>query len=99
MRHCVIGNSNVLLLRGSGAAVCCCSGAAHFLNSPSVADEGGKSVCADLFTGGNTQCKCYIIDRNTGAGFDYPNAITVILNRVAAAVGMAPSAKAEPQPK
>jgi hypothetical protein len=30
----------------------------------------------------------YVIDRNTGAGFDYPNSITVVLARIANAIGV-----------
>lgn len=33
----------------------------------------------------------YIVDRNTGAGFDYPTNITVILKKIEAAVGIAPA--------
>ncbi len=29
----------------------------------------------------------YVVDRNTGAGFDYPNSITVMMNRISAAIG------------
>jgi hypothetical protein len=31
----------------------------------------------------------YIVDRNTGAGFDYPNTITVFLNKMASTVSPA----------
>jgi hypothetical protein len=31
----------------------------------------------------------YIVDRNTGAGFDYPNSITVFLNKMASTVSPA----------
>jgi len=29
----------------------------------------------------------YVVDRNTGAGFDYQNSITVFLNKVSSAIG------------
>lgn len=40
----------------------------------------------------------YVIDRNTGAGFDYPNSITVVLTRIANAIGIStvPSTEAKP---
>lgn len=33
----------------------------------------------------------YVIDRNTGAGFDYPNSVTVVLARIADAIGLSGS--------
>jgi hypothetical protein len=45
---------------------------------------------ANIIAGGGIG---YVVDRNTGAGFDYPNSITVFLNRVSSAV----SSNAEPQ--
>jgi hypothetical protein len=36
----------------------------------------------------------YIVDRNTGAGFDYPSNITIMLKKAEAAVGLAPAAPA-----
>lgn len=65
--------------------------------SENLVSKSNGSVWGNIIAGGGIG---YIIDRNTGAGFDYPNAITVVLNKVAAAIGMAPAAKvAEPQAK
>ena len=42
----------------------------------------------------------YIVDRNTGAGFDYPNSITVILHKLGEAVGISSAdAKVDPANK
>jgi hypothetical protein len=38
---------------------------------------------ANIIAGGGIG---YVVDRNTGAGFDYPNSITVFLNKVSAAI-------------
>lgn len=45
---------------------------------------------ANIIAGGGIG---YIVDRNTGAGFDYPNSITVFLNKVSAAVGLSSEIK------
>lgn len=31
----------------------------------------------------------YLVDRNTGAGFNYPDSITVVLRKIGEAVGLA----------
>jgi hypothetical protein len=53
-----------------------------------VVSKSNGAVWGNIIAGGGIG---YIVDRNTGAGFDYPNSITVVLNRIAAAVGLVPS--------
>ncbi len=53
-----------------------------------LVSKSNGAVWGNIIAGGGIG---YIIDRNTGAGFDYPNTVTVILNRMAAAIGLSPS--------
>lgn len=38
----------------------------------------------------------YVVDRSNGAGFDYPNTITVVLHKIGEAIGLTTSPKATP---
>jgi hypothetical protein len=50
-----------------------------------LVSKNNGAVWANILAGGGIG---YIVDRNTGAGFDYPNTIIVVINRMAAAVGL-----------
>jgi hypothetical protein len=50
-----------------------------------LVSKSNGAVWGNIIAGGGIG---YIIDRNTGAGFDYPNVVTVILTKMAAAVGL-----------
>jgi len=50
-----------------------------------VVSKSNGSVWGNIIAGGGIG---YIVDRSTGAGFDYPNTITVILHKLGAAVGI-----------
>jgi len=53
-----------------------------------LVSKSNGSVWGNILLGGGIG---YIVDRNTGAGFDYPNSVTVVLSRVAAAIGLTSS--------
>lgn len=62
-----------------------------------VVSKSNGAVWGNILIGGGIG---YVIDRNTGAGFDYPNSITVAVRKVAEAVGLiAPTAVAEADAK
>jgi hypothetical protein len=48
-----------------------------------VVSKAQGMLWANIIAGGGIG---YVVDRNTGAGFDYPNSITVFLNKVSAAI-------------
>jgi hypothetical protein len=48
-----------------------------------VVSKAQGMLWANIVAGGGIG---YVVDRNTGAGFDYPNSITVFLNKVSAAI-------------
>jgi hypothetical protein len=52
-----------------------------------VVSKSNGSVWGNILAGGGIG---YIVDRNTGAGFDYPNTITVVLKKLGDALGATP---------
>ena len=50
-----------------------------------VVSKSNGGVWGNILAGGPIG---YVVDRNTGAGFDYPNSITVALRLISEAVGM-----------
>jgi hypothetical protein len=61
-----------------------------------LVSKNNGAVWGNILAGGGIG---YIIDRNTGAGFDYPNSITVVLTRIANALGMTPAVSAQVKPE
>lgn len=51
-----------------------------------IVSKSNGAVWGNIIAGGGIG---YIIDRNTGAGFDYPNSITVVLRKIGKVVGLA----------
>lgn len=56
-----------------------------------VVSKSNGSVWGNIILGGGIG---YIVDRNTGAGFDYPNTITIMMRKIGDAVGVS-SAQSE----
>ncbi|MBV5347520.1 hypothetical protein JZU46_04815 [bacterium] len=56
-----------------------------------LVSKSNGAVWGNIILGGGIG---YIVDRNTGAGFDYPNSVTVVLNKIAAAIGLTTSSAA-----
>ena len=50
-----------------------------------IVSKSNGAVWGNIILGGGIG---YIVDRNTGAGFDYPNTITVILRKIGETVGL-----------
>lgn len=55
-----------------------------------VVSKAQGMLWANIIAGGGIG---YVVDRNTGAGFDYPNSITVFLNKVSAAISSSTEAQ------
>jgi hypothetical protein len=49
-----------------------------------LVSKAAGMLWANILAGGGIG---YVVDRNTGAGFDYPNSIPVMMNRISAAIG------------
>ena len=60
-----------------------------------VVSKANGGVWGNILAGGLIG---YAIDRNSGAGFDYPQSITVVMRKVGEALGIVPPAPATPQP-
>lgn len=60
-----------------------------------LVSKNNGAVWGNILAGGGIG---YIIDRNTGAGFDYPNSLTVVLSRIADALGLSPASSAQAKP-
>jgi hypothetical protein len=54
-----------------------------------VVSKANGSVWGNILAGGGIG---YVVDRNTGAGFDYPNSITVMLKKIGEVVGLTDAA-------
>ena len=50
-----------------------------------LVSKNNGAVWGNILAGGGIG---YIVDRSTGAGFDYPNTVIVVLNKMAAAIGL-----------
>jgi len=57
-----------------------------------VVSKSNGAVWGNILAGGGIG---YIVDRQTGAGFDYPPTITVMLRKIGEAVGMIPAPQAK----
>ena len=50
-----------------------------------LVSKSNGAVWGNIIAGGGIG---YIVDRNTGAGFDYPNTVIVVVNKMATAIGL-----------
>lgn len=69
-----------------------CKKGTELTGQGNVVSKANGGVWGNIILGGGVG---YIVDRNTGAGFDYPTAITVMLNRLGEAVGLSTKAGVE----
>ena len=80
---------SVTIHKSTGDLAVDCSKDANTHGHETVVSKSNGAVWGNIIAGGGIG---YIVDRNTGAGFDYPNSITVMLRKIGEAVGLtAPS--------
>ena len=53
-----------------------------------IVSKSNGGVWGNILAGGPIG---YVVDRNNGAGFDYPTSVTVVLTRIANAIGLSNS--------
>lgn len=53
--------------------------------SENLVSKSNGAVWGNIIAGGGIG---YIVDRSTGAGFDYPNTVIVVVNKMATAIGL-----------
>lgn len=54
-----------------------------------IVSKANGGVWGNILAGGVVG---YVVDRNTGAGFDYPSTIVVVLRKIGEAIGLTPPA-------
>ena len=57
----------------------------NIMGHETIVSKSNGAVWGNIILGGGIG---YVVDRNTGAGFDYPNSITVMLRKMGEAVGL-----------
>ncbi|MEH6502812.1 MAG: hypothetical protein V7682_02800 [Cycloclasticus sp.] len=62
-----------------------CTKDGYIAGNETVVSKSNTAVWGNILIGGGIG---YIVDRNTGAGFNYPNSITVMLRKMGDAVGL-----------
>lgn len=78
---------SVTVNKSTGDMAVDCKKEVNLAGQEMVVSKANGSVWGNIILGGGIG---YIVDRNTGAGFDYPNSITVFLKQMGEAVGLAP---------
>lgn len=76
---------SVTVQKSTGDLSVDCAKDTNMAGHETVVSKSNTAVWGNIIAGGGIG---YIIDRNTGAGFDYPNSITVILHKMGEAVGL-----------
>ena len=77
---------SVTVNKSTGDMAVDCVKDANIVGHETVVSKSNGAVWGNIILGGGIG---YIVDRNTGAGFDYPNTITVMLRKIGEAVGLA----------
>ena len=81
----------VTVHKSTGDMAVDCAKDGTLIGRDTAVSKANGSVWGNIIVGGGIG---YIIDRNTGAGFDYPNTITVVMRKIGEAVGLT---QAEPK--
>jgi hypothetical protein len=84
---------SVTINKSTGDLTVECKKEGNLAGHEMVVSKANGSVWGNIILGGGIG---YIVDRNTGAGFDYPNSITVFLLRMGEALGLAPTTTQAP---
>lgn len=81
----VTSPGSVTIHKSTGDLAVDCSKDNNVVGHETVVSKSNGAVWGNIIAGGGIG---YIIDRNTGAGFDYPNSITVMLRKIGETVGL-----------
>ena len=76
---------SVTIHKSTGDLAVDCTKDSNTAGHETIVSKSNGAVWGNVLAGGGIG---YIIDRNTGAGFDYPNSITVVLRKIGEAVGL-----------
>ena len=81
----VTSPGSVTVNKSTGDMAVDCAKDNQLVGHETVVSKANGSVWGNIILGGGIG---YVIDRNTGAGFDFPNTVTVMLRKVGEAVGL-----------
>lgn len=80
----VTSPGSVTVQKSTGDMAVDCQSGESTVGHETLVSKSNGAVWGNIILGGGIG---YIIDRNTGAGFDYPNTITVMLKKIGQSVG------------
>jgi hypothetical protein len=83
----VMSPGSVTVNKSTGDMTVECKKEGNLAGQEMLVSKANGSVWGNLILGGGIG---YIVDRNTGAGFDYQTSITVFLKKMGDVVGLAP---------
>jgi len=81
----VTSPGSVTVHKSTGNLAIDCSKDGNLVGHETLVSKSNGAVWGNIIAGGGIG---YIVDRNTGAGFNYPNNIAVVLHKIENAVGL-----------
>jgi len=87
---------SVTVQKSTGDLSVDCSKDGGLVGHENVVSKANGGAWGNILLGGPIG---YVVDRNTGAGFDYPTTITVFLHKIGEAVGLVPPPAQTAAPK
>lgn len=78
--------ASVVVHKSTGDLAVDCSKDASTVGHETVVSKSNGAVWGNIIAGGGIG---YLVDRNTGAGFNYPDSIVVVLRKIGETVGLA----------
>jgi hypothetical protein len=76
---------SVTVHKSTGDLAIDCSKDGNIVDHETLVSKSNGAVWGNILAGGGIG---YLVDRNTGAGFNYPDNITVVLRKIGDAVGL-----------
>jgi hypothetical protein len=77
---------SVTVHKSTGDLAIDCSKDGNIAGHETLVSKSNGAVWGNIIAGGGIG---YLVDRNTGAGFNYPDSITVVLRKIGEVVGLA----------
>lgn len=87
---------SVTIQKSTGDLAVDCKKENDSVGHETIVSKANGAVWGNIILGGAVG---YIVDRNTGAGFDYPAVITVVMNKINAAMGLSTATQPLPSPE
>lgn len=91
----VTSPGSVTVHKSTGDLAIDCSKDGNIVGHETLVSKSNGAVWGNILAGGGIG---YIIDRNTGAGFNYPDTITIVLRKIGEVVGLVTPAIAATTP-